>query len=236
MQGSEDKIFTYTVITTSPNKQLTFLHDRMPVILENGSEDITTWLDPNRTSWSKELQSLLKPFKGELEVYPVSKDVGKVGNNSESFIIPLASSKNKSNIANFFAKGAAKGESKSAIGSNSVSLTKSASDVKEEEEYSTLIKSETEEWSTDFGEKDSASMLSPVSKHDAQRGIKHKLDNAETAEEPPAKLSKMSESPNKAVSPQKTKMRSATSNSTTSPKKNINREKGSQKITNFFSK
>jgi putative SOS response-associated peptidase YedK len=77
----------------------------MPVILENGSEDIRTWLDPKRYTWSKELQNLLVPFQGELEVYPVSKDVGKVGNNSETFIIPVASSENKNNIANFFAKG-----------------------------------------------------------------------------------------------------------------------------------
>lgn len=97
-------LYTYTIITTSSNKQLNFLHDRMPVILDNGSKDLETWLDPKRTTWSKELQSLLKPFDGELEVYPVSKEVGKVGNNSPNFIIPVASSENKSNIANFFAK------------------------------------------------------------------------------------------------------------------------------------
>lgn len=74
----------------------------MPVILENGSEAIRTWLDPNRTEWSRELQSLLKPFEGELECYPVSKDVGKVGNNSPSFIVPIDSAENKNNIANFF--------------------------------------------------------------------------------------------------------------------------------------
>ncbi|KAI8942792.1 hypothetical protein NX059_000835 [Plenodomus lindquistii] len=97
-----EKLFTYTIITTDSNKQLNFLHDRMPVILENGSEAIRTWLDPRRTEWSNDLQSLLQPFKGELEVYPVSKDVGKVGNNSPSFLVPISSSANKNNIANFF--------------------------------------------------------------------------------------------------------------------------------------
>ena len=77
----------------------------MPVILENGSDQIRTWLDPERTEWSRELQSLLKPYEGELECYPVSKDVGKVGNNSPSFIIPVASADNKQNIANFFSSG-----------------------------------------------------------------------------------------------------------------------------------
>ena len=61
------------------------------------------WLDPSRTTWSKELQSILKPYEGELECYPVSKEVGKVGNNSPDFLIPVNSKENKSNIANFFA-------------------------------------------------------------------------------------------------------------------------------------
>jgi hypothetical protein len=76
----------------------------MPVILNPGSESMKTWLDPSRHEWSRELQSLLRPFDGDLEVYPVSKDVGKVGNNSPSFIRPLDSKENKSNIANFFTK------------------------------------------------------------------------------------------------------------------------------------
>jgi hypothetical protein len=75
----------------------------MPVILDPGSDALRTWLDPKRHEWSRDLQSLLKPFGGELDIYPVSKDVGKVGNNSPSFIIPLDSKENKSNIANFFA-------------------------------------------------------------------------------------------------------------------------------------
>ncbi|KAM5352151.1 hypothetical protein ACJ41O_004874 [Fusarium nematophilum] len=103
-EGSDEKTFSYTIITTSSNKQLKFLHDRMPVILEPRSSALKTWLDPARHQWTRELQSLLKPFEGELEVYPVTKEVGKVGNNSPSFVIPLDSKENKSNIVNFFAK------------------------------------------------------------------------------------------------------------------------------------
>lgn len=76
----------------------------MPVILENGSDQIRLWLDPSRSEWNKELQSLLKPYGGELECYPVSKEVGKVGNNSPAFIVPVASADNKNNIANFFSR------------------------------------------------------------------------------------------------------------------------------------
>lgn len=77
-EGSDEKHYTYTIITTDSNKQLSFLHDRMPVILENGSDQIRTWLDPKRSEWSKELQLLLKPYSGDLECYPVDKAVGKV--------------------------------------------------------------------------------------------------------------------------------------------------------------
>ncbi|KAF3006514.1 hypothetical protein E8E13_005089 [Curvularia kusanoi] len=101
-EDSNEPLYTYTIITTDSNQQLKFLHDRMPVILDNGSDAIRTWLDPSRTEWSQDLQSLLKPYAGELDCFPVSKDVGKVGNNSPSFLIPIDSTENKSNIANFF--------------------------------------------------------------------------------------------------------------------------------------
>jgi putative SOS response-associated peptidase YedK len=101
-EGSDDKLYSYTVITTDSNKQLKFLHDRMPVILEAGSDAMKTWLDPGNAGWSKELQSLLKPYDGELECYPVDKAVGKVGNNSPQFMVPIDSKENKNNIANFF--------------------------------------------------------------------------------------------------------------------------------------
>lgn len=75
----------------------------MPVILDPGTEAMKTWLDPDQTTWSKDLQSILKPYEGELECYPVPKEVGKVGNNSPDFIVPVNSKENKNNIANFFA-------------------------------------------------------------------------------------------------------------------------------------
>lgn len=108
--GSDEKHYTYTIITTDSNKQLKFLHDRMPVVLEPGSAGMATWLDPAHHEWNRELQSLLRPFAGALDVYPVSKDVGKVGNNSPSFVIPLDSKENKSNIANFFPSAQSKKE------------------------------------------------------------------------------------------------------------------------------
>jgi putative SOS response-associated peptidase YedK len=108
--GSErakgEPLYTYTIITTDSNKQLRFLHDRMPCIL--GAAEARVWLDPGRCEWTRELQALLRPYEHELECYPVSSEVGKVGNNSERFIVPLDSAANKANIANFFARPSSK--------------------------------------------------------------------------------------------------------------------------------
>ncbi|KAF9764415.1 hypothetical protein IL306_002817 [Fusarium sp. DS 682] len=104
-EGSGETLYSYTIITTSSNSELKFLHDRMPVILEPHSSSIAKWLDPSRNQWSDELQGLLKPFEGDLEVYRVPQEVGKVGNNSPTFIVPLDSKANKSNIKNFFNAG-----------------------------------------------------------------------------------------------------------------------------------
>ncbi|KAJ5082765.1 hypothetical protein N7532_011808 [Penicillium argentinense] len=109
-EGSEEKLYTYTIITTSSNSYLKFLHDRMPVILDPSSDEMKKWLDPKRTTWSKELQSILKPYEGDLECYPVSKEVGKVGNNSPEFLVPVNSKENKQNIANFFSNATKKEE------------------------------------------------------------------------------------------------------------------------------
>ncbi|TVY53412.1 putative peptidase [Lachnellula cervina] len=232
-EGSEEKHYTFTVITTDSNKQLKFLHDRMPVILENGSEDLRTWLDPKRYSWSKELQSLLVPFQGELEVYPVSKDVGKVGNNSPNFIIPVASSENKSNIANFFAKPATKGDTEAITTPTSpVTEQTKSEDVKTEE-----IKHEPGEdrKTVDHdGTEDNAPL--PIPKEESKTSFKRELSD-EAAEEPPKKVPKTAASPAK-PSPQKPagRSRSATSNNTASPSKSTGKDKGSQKITSFFGK
>ncbi|KAK4140557.1 uncharacterized protein C8A04DRAFT_14839 [Dichotomopilus funicola] len=210
-------LYTYTVITTDSNKQLKFLHDRMPVILEAGSEGLWRWLDPKRTEWNGELQGLLKPFEGEVEVYPVSKEVGKVGNNSPSFVIPVASRENKGNIANFFA--AAAGKQKGV----EVKMETGASQGDEE------TKTETET----VGE------LGKMGRNDGtdspKKGIKREADSSPTKEQPPSKktASFKSASPMK-QKPQARGKISATSNAQRSPVKARGKPDGSQKITKFF--
>ena len=232
----------------------------MPVILDNGSEDLRTWLDPKRHSWSKELQSLLKPYEGELEIYPVDKAVGKVGNNSPNFIVPIASTENKSNIANFFAKGANKSiskpeslekeesEAKKEIKATSIkhepevnsklsiAKTEDVNEVKVEEK-STPIKYEKGENRTTIdhsGTEDNAPI--PIPKSENKKGAKRELSDVDT-EQTPKKVAKTSASPSKEKSPnnQMRTTKSATSNKAGSPKKYAaTQEKGTQRITNFF--
>lgn len=251
-EGSNDKHYTYTIITTDSNKQLSFLHDRMPVILENGSDQIRTWLDPSRSEWSKDLQLLLKPFEGELECYPVSKDVGKVGNNSPTFIVPVASTENKNNIANFFsnAKKSSKGEEeKRQVKAEEEEVKQKGCAVKHEkgETRTTVDHSSTEDNAPlPFPEVESSKLDSKrehTSDDDAtltseslkRVGLKRRQQSEDDGE-PAAKCLKSESHATSAQSPDKTpnrKRRSATKNGTVkgSPAKP---NSGSQKITNFY--
>ena len=229
VQDSEDKVYTYTIITTDSNKQLNFLHDRMPVILENGSPEMWTWLDPKRTEWTKELQSLLIPFKGELECYPVVKDVGKVGNNSPNFLVPVASTQNKNNIANFFAS-AIKPDYRSEITQHS---------KKDDYEYS-KIKIESTEDKRITTDPPRSEDNAPMPKPDGspERGIKRSLDEKDEEIANPDKKAKLASSspPSRTGSPIKKKLRSSTSNGTAPAASPAKSGAGNQRITSFFSK
>ena len=217
------KNYTYTVITTDSNKQLKFLHDRMPVILDPGSKALSTWLDPGRYEWTAELQSLLKPYSGELEVYPVTQEVGKVGNNSPNFVIPVASKENKNNIANFFAKGAKKNAEK-----------KAGLDTTADEKTITAAKDQTSIEPVD----DVGSDPNDSRKADQTPGLKREAPSSPTRDEPPLKKVATS-SPFKSPTKEKQQGRgkiSATSNASKSPSKKKMAEPGSQKITSFFTK
>jgi hypothetical protein len=202
----------------------------MPVILDNGSEAIRTWLDPNRYEWNDELQSLLNPFEGELEIYPVNKDVGKVGNNSPSFIIPLDSAENKSNIANFF--GNQRKMAKAAEAKRNVS--KMEGDVKSDG-LTTEVEPEESRKTTQQENTESNAPL-PAS---PPRGVKREHSNdpdRESASPPEKKMLKSMPIKQSPAKPTK-KMKSATSNGSAgkmaSPSKAA---QGTQKITKFFGK
>ncbi|PWN19766.1 DUF159-domain-containing protein [Microstroma glucosiphilum] len=84
--GESEERFTFTIITTEVSSQLDFLHDRQPLILPS-EEAIAIWLDPNTPL--AEVKKLVKTYNGKLEFYKVPKEVGKVGNDNPSFLLPV---------------------------------------------------------------------------------------------------------------------------------------------------
>jgi len=61
---------TCAILTTSPNRLVQTIHDRMPVILH--PEEYNLWLDRNVTDPEK-LKPLYQPYPSDLmEMYPVS--------------------------------------------------------------------------------------------------------------------------------------------------------------------
>ncbi|KAK2808139.1 hypothetical protein FQN50_005057 [Emmonsiellopsis sp. PD_5] len=213
-EGSDEKLYTYTVITTSSNPYLRFLHDRMPVILDPGSPAMATWLDPTRVSWSKELQSILKPYEGELECYPVSKEVGKVGNNSPDFIVPINSKDNKKNIANFFASATKAKPAQKTLDTDTTKTTKLEPEVDTVSHGSSAKRKHASPENTKEEVHDKSSKAAKVENLQAssKRNIHHSTTKTGTANK---------------------KMRSSTSNGSTKtdPKRTSH---GTQRITNFF--
>lgn len=84
--GSE--IDTGAILTTSANRLMAMLHDRMPVILDPGDWD--EWLDcGNRRP--RDVARLLRPAADDLlEAIPVSERANSVANDDEALIAPLA--------------------------------------------------------------------------------------------------------------------------------------------------
>ena len=80
-----DRVESCTIIVTEANDLLRPIHDRMPVILQPG--DFDPWLDAP----PQDAQTMLKPFAGDMTLYPVSSRVNNVRNDDPSCIEKLTS-------------------------------------------------------------------------------------------------------------------------------------------------
>lgn len=81
-------LYSFSIMTTGPNKDMEPIHDRMPVILHPDTEAL--WLD-RRISERELLAELLVPYgDGILEVYRVSEDVNSPRNNDKHLIEAVA--------------------------------------------------------------------------------------------------------------------------------------------------
>ncbi len=88
-----EEVYSFTILTTHSNTQLEFLHDRMPVILPD-KQAIATWLglgpQSGKGGLTDDVARLIRPYAESLEVYKCPPDVGKVGNDSAQFILPVS--------------------------------------------------------------------------------------------------------------------------------------------------
>jgi putative SOS response-associated peptidase YedK len=79
----------YSIMTTPPNKEMSEIHDRMPVILQKEAQD--GWLLA-ASDESEFLAELMKPLPdNSLEMYEVSKEVNIVKNNNGQLLLPINS-------------------------------------------------------------------------------------------------------------------------------------------------
>jgi putative SOS response-associated peptidase YedK len=85
---SDERVRSFTIITTEPNELLAPLHDRMPVILR--PESWPLWLGEASADAAR-LKALLVPYPSDdMVIWPVSTRVGNVKNNDASLIEPVA--------------------------------------------------------------------------------------------------------------------------------------------------
>ena len=89
--SSSDAISTYTVITTTPQKQIAHIHNRMPVILE--LSQIDNWIKPSKGTKISAQLDCLRPFIGKLIFHPVSSFVNSPKNNGRDCILAKKNSK-----------------------------------------------------------------------------------------------------------------------------------------------
>ena len=81
----EQEVYTFTIITTSPNTLIEKIHNRMPVILKESDED--KWLDTENITVEIALK-MLAPYRASgMEAYPISRKVNSPENDTPDLIV-----------------------------------------------------------------------------------------------------------------------------------------------------
>ena len=82
------RIFTYTILTTKAQKDISTIHDRMPVLIDKSKAEI--WI--NLDNQFPEVELALTEIEEALSYYQVSDFVNKPNNNSVACIAPFKAS------------------------------------------------------------------------------------------------------------------------------------------------
>jgi len=81
----DERLETYTILTTNANKALQDIHERMPVILD--PDEFNAWLDPD--SETDDLEAMLRPYDDALSLRQVSTRVNSPKNDDPSVVEPV---------------------------------------------------------------------------------------------------------------------------------------------------
>lgn len=83
----DEVVRSFSIVTTTPNDLVAEIHDRMPVVLDDGAWE--RWIDPAIPDVA-ELHGLLGPARDEmLEMVPVSRLVNNVRNDGPELLEPI---------------------------------------------------------------------------------------------------------------------------------------------------
>jgi len=83
-----EEMETATIVTTTANRQIAAIHDRMPVIIPPDAFDF--WLDCRRVDAQTAAALIVPAREGMLEAYEVSPAVNRAATDSPTLIEPLA--------------------------------------------------------------------------------------------------------------------------------------------------
>uniref|UniRef100_A0A8D2PXK1 Abasic site processing protein HMCES n=1 Tax=Zosterops lateralis melanops TaxID=1220523 RepID=A0A8D2PXK1_ZOSLA len=84
--GEEEMLYTYSIITVDASKDVSFIHHRMPAILD-GDEAIRKWLDFAEVP-TQEAVKLIQPTEN-IVFHPVSTFVNNIRNNAPECVEPI---------------------------------------------------------------------------------------------------------------------------------------------------
>uniref|UniRef100_A0A8C0U536 Abasic site processing protein HMCES n=1 Tax=Cyanistes caeruleus TaxID=156563 RepID=A0A8C0U536_CYACU len=84
--GGGEMLYTYTIITVDASKDVSFIHHRMPAILD-GDEAIRKWLDFAEVP-TQEAVKLIQPTEN-IVFHPVSTFVNNIRNNAPECVAPV---------------------------------------------------------------------------------------------------------------------------------------------------
>jgi len=85
-ESGTEVVQSYTIITTTSQNEISYIHNRMPLIIPD--EQIDNWLKLNEYG-EKGFMKKFKPSYNKLTHYPVSKFVNYTNNNSEKCLLPI---------------------------------------------------------------------------------------------------------------------------------------------------